>query len=327
MANSSFEIRRLPPELRGLIWEHSLPAPRLFHLKNVYQPNAITPELSQVYQKWFDIDDLSDFHPTEIGSFNFFVRHPPPAATQVCRESRSSARRAGFFVLPAVKTVSEDQELVRFGVAWFGGLTDILYHSLPVTGDFITGNTVTSYGGGNFNYITTWEGDRGIYLPNAQHVRNVGVEWRALLCEPPVRATGAEARNIVKNVWKSQILALYDYSPCLETIYLVLPTHATFWPDWDKEAEADHDKLNATLSPLALSKVISTVVYFPSWEEFPNGTEPNNWGRILEVLRGEVERAHDPQQMVLDFGDNVRYPPKISGLSLNSEGTPAGLDD
>ncbi|OAQ61470.1 hypothetical protein VFPPC_09303 [Pochonia chlamydosporia 170] len=68
----------LPSEIRGLIWEATLPPRRIFHVRGSI---TIYPE-----QGW-----------PSLKRFIFHIQHRHPVATQVCRESRAAALRRGFF--------------------------------------------------------------------------------------------------------------------------------------------------------------------------------------------------------------------------------------
>ena len=306
MNNPSFEINRLPPEIRDMIWEHTLPPARLFHIEHLCEPAEVTPEIEEVYRTWFGVEDLSVYQKSQICQFQFLNRHKPPVATQVCQESRNAARRAGFFVLPAMNTEGWVWESLTVGVAWFGGHTDILYHTLPSLDDFIISWTYS-------NYIVRRP---ALYLPNSERVRNVGVEWRALLCAPLPQPESIPEEFDVETVWREQLLALYDYSPGLQTIYMILPTGAEPSPtegDWNDS----HYCPDQSLSPLDPWETIPTLFDFPTWDRVSN--EFPTWEEILEPLEEEIETAYDPQEMKLEFGDNVRYPPKIEGLQMDWE--------
>ncbi|KAM5352710.1 hypothetical protein ACJ41O_005432 [Fusarium nematophilum] len=80
MNSRPLQFNHLPPELRDLIWESSLPSRRVFHVKGVHQ--YITTPSSRTM------------------SFRFHIRHANPVALRTCRESRAVALRAGFFLSP-----------------------------------------------------------------------------------------------------------------------------------------------------------------------------------------------------------------------------------
>ncbi|OAA61507.1 hypothetical protein ISF_05586 [Cordyceps fumosorosea ARSEF 2679] len=80
-----FELARLPPEVRQLVWEATLPGPRIFHVSELAAPP--TSDNS-------DKDDKDD-RPTTL--LDFHIRHPPPASHGICRESRAITLLRGFF--------------------------------------------------------------------------------------------------------------------------------------------------------------------------------------------------------------------------------------
>lgn len=213
-AEFKFRFPCLPPELRDLIWQHTLPPPRLFHADGLHEANAITPRIRRLYQLCFGANDLDAFQPSNIRAIGFHLRRPPPIATQVCRESRSAVRRADFFLLPVLATgwdVAKDPGMVEISVAWFGGATDILYHSPHCS-----------------LFIDNCEGDPELYLPNLERIRNMGMQWCALVQGLPFLWQNPSLN--AEELWRRQILALDDYSPGLETVYLVLPMPpASLW--------------------------------------------------------------------------------------------------
>ncbi|KAM0520658.1 hypothetical protein ACHAPE_003055 [Trichoderma viride] len=92
MAEETFNLSGLPSEIRALIWEATLPPPRIFHVKG-------TSTLDQER------------------SLTFHKLHPPPLALRICSESRTVAlQKGGFF-------------LAHAGGAgpWFSPKRDILY--------------------------------------------------------------------------------------------------------------------------------------------------------------------------------------------------------
>lgn len=93
------EFKDLPPELRDLVWEFSLPTRRVFHVKGI-----------------------SGHHEGELlrraKFFRFHIRHAPPAALSTCKESRAVALRSGFFLSP----YGEENPGV-----WFSTEHDVLY--------------------------------------------------------------------------------------------------------------------------------------------------------------------------------------------------------
>ncbi|OAA34617.1 hypothetical protein NOR_08375 [Metarhizium rileyi] len=72
------QFNRLPFEIRSLVWEASLPARRLFHVR---ESITVYPEKG----------------PPSLKRFVYHIPHRHPVATRVCRESRAAALRRGFF--------------------------------------------------------------------------------------------------------------------------------------------------------------------------------------------------------------------------------------
>lgn len=101
--NGSFRFNDLPPELRTLVWEFSIPQ-RLFHVR------SILPERNP------DDEDNQEETQDEM-FFKFFIDPPSPAALRVCRESRAVATRHGFFFRSSPGKRGP----------WFNPPTDVLY--------------------------------------------------------------------------------------------------------------------------------------------------------------------------------------------------------
>ncbi|KAL7918086.1 hypothetical protein ACQKWADRAFT_305073 [Trichoderma austrokoningii] len=92
MAEETFNFSGLPLEIRALVWEVTLPPPRIFHVKGTVES---------------DQEEALTFHQL----------HPPPLALRICSESRSVALQIGGFFL------------AHDGGAgpWFSPRRDILY--------------------------------------------------------------------------------------------------------------------------------------------------------------------------------------------------------
>lgn len=88
-----FDLQRLIPEIRTLVWEASLPGPRVFHVRKL----QCAPDTK-----------------IDASSTTFHLSHDRPVALQVCRESRATALRKGRFL------DSRDLE-------WFNPKIDVLY--------------------------------------------------------------------------------------------------------------------------------------------------------------------------------------------------------
>ncbi|UNI21224.1 hypothetical protein JDV02_007234 [Purpureocillium takamizusanense] len=129
----AFRLADLPPEIRHLIWGATLPGRRrVFHVRDcvakvVYYPNPGEEEEGEAeeeegggnhgVQGHEEEDDGGNggvdsprtppsWHAPacreeEERTFDFHIRHPPPSATQICRESRAVALSWGFFLFAA----------------------------------------------------------------------------------------------------------------------------------------------------------------------------------------------------------------------------------
>ncbi|KAL7783643.1 hypothetical protein V8C37DRAFT_396860 [Trichoderma ceciliae] len=92
MTKEAFNLSGLPFDIRALIWEATLPCPRIFHVKSTAESC-----LQRV--------------------FTFHKPHSPPIALHICSESRAAAlRNGGFFLAPAAGAGP-----------WFNPKRDILY--------------------------------------------------------------------------------------------------------------------------------------------------------------------------------------------------------
>lgn len=305
MAKAGFQLSDFPPELRELIWEHTLPPPRLFQLHSTPQPTSLSPESQRLYSLWFphfgpddddpcttNIDTDTDTDPPGTCLFRFRIRHPPPIATRVCRESRAAAQRAGYFPLPTAAASDIDGD-AQPSVTWFGGPTDILYYPLSLEPHISLG----------------WGPGPRPSFPNSERVRHVGLEWRVLLRGVP--SPWHPADDAETFAWRTRIFTLYDYSPGLEAVHLVLPTAYTMAHSSVSGEPYGYDKLHATLTPLELS------------ERIPLAGQSPSLGDVLKPLRKAFEEGIDPHYMALLFGESVCYPPEIGGLSLKRGGKPA----
>ena len=157
-------IKTLPRELRDIIWENTLPPPRLITLDRLCRVHFdhFNDSVQRVYQLWFrdqQVSELQRVEPSDMTHcFDFRERYPPPVINQICRESRQVALRAGYFPLPAWSGSDKDAFGERPGAAWFNMAADTLY---------IEGSSVPSF-------LTT----APFRIPNAVRVRSVGVAWK-----------------------------------------------------------------------------------------------------------------------------------------------------
>lgn len=125
-------------------------------------------------------------------SFKFYVQHPPPVTTSICRESRAVALRRGFF-LPSGKD---------FPGAWFSPEHDILYFDR------------------NMRYLfKTREGKPLVTIEGLERALNIGMGWRAWFRDIPRLLPGEDMRHH----WRAAIAPLFLYAPRVQTINFVLP--------------------------------------------------------------------------------------------------------
>ncbi|KAG8677469.1 hypothetical protein FPOAC2_03622 [Fusarium poae] len=89
----SFPLHRLPPEIRDIIWNFTLPDRRVFV-----------------------VEEFLRYPKSDMEYLGFGFRHPPPVTLQVCYESRAAALRAGFFFKTGKRSLG----------AWFRPETDMM---------------------------------------------------------------------------------------------------------------------------------------------------------------------------------------------------------
>ncbi|KAI9162958.1 hypothetical protein HJFPF1_04553 [Paramyrothecium foliicola] len=202
----------LPPEVRDLIWEATLP-PRRF----------------------FQVNDIGRFshNPTPgaalgaVPIFTLHVYHSPPSATQVCRESRSVALRRGFF-LESQRHAEDKDAAVDPGV-WFNPDRDVLYFDC------------------NLRYYLRVRDGRPVYdVPGWDRVLHVGVEWRAFFRDVPRFSENQDMRPS----WRAVFGLLYLYMPHMRTLNYIIPaTGRVGEPTWTRERQ-DAAQAEAELVPL-----------------------------------------------------------------------------
>lgn len=179
-------FQTLPYEIRGLIWEATLPPARIFHVRDTVYVGDRGASQNE--------DDIPE------KSFVFYIKHPPPSATSICRESRQVAfRNGGFFFPPASSSSSSVSSPPG---PWFNPNRDILYF------DRNQRHSLRSKAGRPVMHIQGWD-----------RVLNVGLEWRALFSDVPRPAPGQDMRRY----WKAVIRPLYLYMPHMTEIHYILP--------------------------------------------------------------------------------------------------------
>lgn len=295
MTKPRTELSSLPLELRDLIWEYTLPPPRLFTLDGLFRVrfSHFKDAISRVYEAWFEHQEVGGSHRVEprdtTHCFDFRERHLPPITTQICRESRGAAARAGYFLLPAWDGSHEDTDLLGEGpgAAWFGGATDILY---------LEGSRVP------FLLSST-----PFHIPNAVRVRSVGVDWRYV-------QGGTRASPEVWDSYSSMIsfqrrlLALYAYAPGLTRLLLVRPGVRD---DSSRQSETCGEDLNgdgrleARLVPLPLSTPIQLVG--------GDHTLEHVLGELKVMLGAKAMRRRWDEV----YASNVAFPPEMVGCDVS----------
>ncbi|POR31799.1 Uncharacterized protein TPAR_07974 [Tolypocladium paradoxum] len=175
----TFGFNGLPREVRDLIWEATLPPSRVFHVSGSHDARETRHHAPSV-------------PPTQ--SFKFYVHHPPPAATRICRESRAVALRRGFFLSP--------QEAAP-GV-WFSPERDMLYFDRNMRYLFT---------------VRTREGKPLVSVEGLDRVLNIGMSWRAWFRDVPRLMPGEDMRRH----WRAAMDPLFLYAPRMQTVNFVLP--------------------------------------------------------------------------------------------------------
>ncbi|KAJ6437243.1 FAD-binding, type 2 [Purpureocillium lavendulum] len=202
----------LPPEIRHLIWLATLPPDgRVFHVsgcsKVAYANAHRNPE-----EDWL----IRDWHPAEPSerAFDFYVRHAPPLATQICRESRAAALSSGcfFFLAPSPSSSSSSLSSPVPAAArpspgaWFNPRRDMLYLDRNMRHRIIKAASAAE--------------PRRMRVRGMDRVLHVGVEWRAWFRDIPRLREGEDMRP----QWRAAMepLLLY-FCPRAESLGFVLP--------------------------------------------------------------------------------------------------------
>lgn len=141
-----FHLGRLPPEVRLLVWEATLPDRRVFHVSSL-------TEAAQAAQKTSSVKRSGQL-------FSFHIRHAPPIAHQVCHESRAVVLSRGFFLSDGETTAGKP-----CAGTWFNPQRDMLYLDRNMR-HCLRAKTPISVGG-------------------LDRVLHVGLEWRAWFRDVP----------------------------------------------------------------------------------------------------------------------------------------------
>lgn len=182
----SFPLALLPPEIRQLIWEATLPGRRVFHVMDGTRPasSSTSPSRGQSAAKRTQVNKQT---------FDFHIRHAPPVAAQVCRESRAIALLRGFFLSPNNSSCPSSPGL------WFQPQRDMLYFDR------------------NMRRCITAK--QPIHIVGMDRVRHVGVEWRAWFRDVPKLPND----DGTSSQWKAALAPLLLRCPRVESFSYVLP--------------------------------------------------------------------------------------------------------
>lgn len=182
----TFKFNSLPPEVRQLVWEASLPGRRVFHLSSFLCPSHTKQHPNNIPA----LDGAGSYPQT----CDVHIRHSPPAATQVCCESRNAALRRGFF-LSACDVTSTGP---RPGV-WFNPHQDMLYFDRNMR-----------------RFISV---KHHMNITDIDRVLHIGVEWRAWFRDVPL----AHPKDDVSLLWKPTMEVLLYYFPRAKSLNFILP--------------------------------------------------------------------------------------------------------
>lgn len=182
----AFKFTSLPPEVRHLVWEATLPDRRVFHLSTFLCP-SYTKEIPNTI---FATGDTISYQQT----CDVHIRHPPPVATQVCCESRKVALLRGFFLSACEVTSAGPHPGV-----WFNPHRDMLYFDRDMR-----------------RFICV---KHHLFISNIDRVLHIGVEWRAWFRDVP----RAHPKDGVSLLWKPTMEVLLYYFPRAKSLNFILP--------------------------------------------------------------------------------------------------------
>ncbi|KAJ2984116.1 hypothetical protein NQ176_g183 [Zarea fungicola] len=185
----NFHFERLPPEVRQLIWEATLPERRVFHVSEISQAN---------YTEDTDNPFMSNDTELDEQTFEFHIRHGPPMATQVCRESRAIALLRGFFLAPK-KSLKKSSMTESSTGPWFNPQKDMLYLDR--------------------NMRHCLKAKLPLPVAGMDRVLHVGLEWRAWFRDVPRRPADEKPELS----WITALEPLLLHCPRAETVAFVLP--------------------------------------------------------------------------------------------------------
>ncbi|TQV98703.1 hypothetical protein V2A60_007589 [Cordyceps javanica] len=246
-----FELGRLPPEVRQLIWEATLPDRRVFHVSKLTDaPRAANTERREQM-------------------FSFHIRHAPPAALGVCRESRAIALLRGYFLAPAtVCTATRKQPLL------------LLPPPPPLsTGPWLNPQRDMLYLDRNMRYCL--KAKTALNVRGLDRVLHIGLEWRAWFRDVARRPDGEDMSH---RRWRTAMEPLLLHCPRAESLSFVLPRvrHIGGIPSGREPWRAEHHHCDLAQLP--------DDVQVP-WERRPvqvaNGALVGYPGTALSQLGGE----------------------------------------
>lgn len=235
-----FELGRLPPEVRLLVWEATLPDRRVFHVSKLEE----APD-----------DDKNTKKREQI--FSFHIRHAPPIAHKVCRESRAVVLSRGYFLAQSSSETCTAARRPSAGL-WFNPQRDMLYLDR--------------------NMRHCLQAD----MPGLDRVRHVGLEWRAWFRDVPRRRPDGE--DVQHQQWLRAMGSLLRHCPNMESMGFVLPRvrHVGGVPSGREPYGAE--AYECGLTPLPADTNVP-------WERLPvqiaNGALVNYTGTALAQLGGE----------------------------------------
>lgn len=289
MTTQEPKLPHIPYEIRQLIWEFTLPPPRVFHVHStpqVLRTERISPEAKRAFSAWFGPnaipEDSDDETRQGFSCLNFKTHHPPPVITRVCRESRDCAIRSGYFLLPTLYGDGVD----RVSAAWFNESSDLIYY--PSRG------AATSLGYlAGLPYFT---------IASIARVRSVAVGWwhfSSPLLENFLRDPPAE-------ILQAKLRAIYSQMPAIQTLYIIHPD----FRDPSRTREEPLDQANSELGMVMVPD--PTMVFYD--EEF------KPWGHVVRDFYGWMD-AEMVQRWRTIFGEDVCFPPEIVGCLFSGSTT------
>lgn len=291
MPDPKTQFTDLPLEIRDLIWESVLPPPRVFEVRRIAR--LLPPEVPPpVYRITFS-GHHATFDPAsrQFRCFEFYRKFPPPVATQICRESRAAALRAGYFLLPTSFSSVIAQTLVdvRYCMVWFGGPTDFLYFPFPAH------HRTMEYG---------W-GPRSVPTPCLSLIKNVGVEWvyffQGTRAPPHKWASSSRTRH-----WQAHVLPLYEIPAARKQFSIVFPAGRS----------ANTDGVLGT-EPLESSELEARITSMLPSTSIPLHAGEHPWSEVRQGVEDAIVHPRMMRRPYELFGDGVWYQPEIRACIIS----------